>query len=76
MATGKCPMCESPCIIKLIATSDKRWHEVDVCKMCGTMYPRDKGAALKAPPKGKKTATKGKKPAKKPARKGKKKAAR
>jgi hypothetical protein len=40
MATDKCPLCESPCIIKIITTDDARWCEVDVCKMCGTMYPR------------------------------------
>lgn len=38
--TEKCPLCESACIIKIIATEDERWCEVDVCKMCGTMYPR------------------------------------
>jgi hypothetical protein len=32
-------------MIKVIATEDERWCEVDVCKMCGTMYPRGgKGA--------------------------------
>ena len=62
MVTSKCPMCDSACIIKLIATSDKRWCEVDVCKMCGTMYPRDRDVVISAPPKPK--AAK-KKPAKK-----------
>jgi hypothetical protein len=38
--TEKCPLCESACIIKIIATEDEKWCEVDVCKMCGTMYPR------------------------------------
>jgi len=38
--TEKCPLCESACIIKIIATEDAKWCEVDVCKMCGTMYPR------------------------------------
>jgi CRISPR/Cas system-associated protein Cas10 (large subunit of type III CRISPR-Cas system) len=42
MASGKCPLCESACIIKIIATEDARWKEVDVCQMCGTMYPRDR----------------------------------
>jgi len=42
MASSKCPLCESPCIIKIIATEDARWREVDVCQMCGTMYPRDR----------------------------------
>ena len=45
MATSKCPLCESPCMIKVIATEDERWCEVDVCKMCGTMYPRGGKAA-------------------------------
>jgi len=58
MATSKCPMCESPCIIKLIATSDARWCEVDVCKMCGTMYPRDRDVVIAAPAKPKTAARK------------------
>lgn len=41
MVDNKCPLCKSPCIIKVIATDSERWCEVDVCKMCGTMYPRD-----------------------------------
>lgn len=67
MATSKCPMCESACIIKLIATSDKRWCEVDVCKMCGTMYPRDRDVVISAPAKPtptKKKASKKARPAK------------
>jgi hypothetical protein len=61
MAVEKCPLCESPCIIKIIATEDKRWCEVDVCEMCGTMYPRGRDvvqvrpkakARAKARPKG------------------------
>jgi len=79
MATSKCPMCECACIIKLIATSDKRWCEVDVCKMCGTMYPRDREVVIAAPamPKDfKKKATKklkpGRKNAAKPGKKAKK----
>jgi hypothetical protein len=62
MATSKCPMCESACIIKLIATSDARWCEVDVCKMCGTMYPRNRDVVIAAPARPKRTK---KKPAKK-----------
>lgn len=42
MASNKCPLCECECIIKIIATEDARWKEVDVCQMCGTMYPRDR----------------------------------
>jgi hypothetical protein len=64
MASDKCPLCESPCIIKIISTGDARYCEVDVCKICGTMYPRGKKAgAAKAT----------KKPAKKPAKKARKK---
>lgn len=58
MATSKCPMCESACIIKLIATSDARWCEVDVCKMCGTMYPRDRDVVIAAPARPKKAGKK------------------
>lgn len=81
MAVSKCPMCESPCMIKIIATSDKRWCEVDVCKMCGTMYPRGKvvskppsealkrrAAGAKKPKKAAKKAKSKKKPVKKRAR--------
>ena len=65
MAADKCPLCESPCIIKIISTGDARYCEVDVCRMCGTMYPREKkvGTAAKAT----------KKPARKPAKKARKK---
>jgi hypothetical protein len=71
-------MCQSPCIIKIIATSDSRWKEVDVCKMCGTMYPRGKDSDRtgKAPAKGRKSTRKGVKAPKKPAKKTKRKAAR
>lgn len=41
MVDNRCPLCKSPCIIKVIATDSEQWCEVDVCKMCGTMYPRD-----------------------------------
>lgn len=67
MATSKCPMCKSPCIIKIVAMSDERWCEVDVCKMCGTMYPRDKEAVISAPPREKEP--RAKKKAKKPRKK-------
>jgi hypothetical protein len=49
MATEECPMCRGACIIKLIATSDARWCEVDVCRMCGTMYPRNRKVVIAAP---------------------------
>jgi hypothetical protein len=51
MATDKCPLCESPCIIKIIATDDVRWCEVDVCQMCGTMYPRGRKVVQVKPKK-------------------------
>jgi len=65
MAVEKCPLCESPCIIKIIAMGDARYCEVDVCRMCGTMYPRE-DKPKKAPAKAvKKTAKKPKKKARK-----------
>jgi hypothetical protein len=71
MATDKCPLCDCPCIIRIIATSDERWCKVDVCEMCGTMYPRDKKAVLKAPAVRAKKSVKG---VKKGSKKGKKRA--
>lgn len=70
MVASKCPMCESPCMIKIIATSDKRWCEVDVCRMCGTMYPR--GKLVTKPPSEalKKRASRAKKPGKAPKKAG------
>lgn len=67
MAIDKCPLCDSPCIIKIISTQDERYCEVDVCKMCGTMYPRGR-ESVRAKPK----TAKGKK-AKAPRKKAKKK---
>ncbi len=40
MAISKCPLCGSPCILKIIATDDEVWCKVDVCELCQTMYPR------------------------------------
>ena len=54
-------MCESPCIIKIISMGDARYCEVDVCSMCGMMYPRE------GKPKTAKKAAK--KPSKKPKKK-------
>ncbi|MCJ7463492.1 MAG: hypothetical protein MUO81_01970 [Thermoplasmata archaeon] len=51
MAKDKCPLCENPCIIKIIATDDARWCEVDVCQMCGTMYPRGRKVVQVKPKK-------------------------
>ena len=42
MTEKKCPMCDGNCLLKVIATEDSRFREVDVCSMCGAMYPRDK----------------------------------
>ncbi len=49
MAENKCPLCESPCIVKIISTGNVKYAEVDVCSTCGTMYPRGKKAD--APPR-------------------------
>jgi uncharacterized protein YbaR (Trm112 family) len=38
----KCPMCEGHCLLKVVTTEDSQLCEVDVCSMCGTMYPRGK----------------------------------
>jgi hypothetical protein len=51
MATDKCPLCENPCIIKIITTDDARWCEVDVCQICGTMYPRGRKVVQVKPKK-------------------------
>lgn len=40
MSRERCPLCESECIVKKVAMEDERWREVDVCSLCGTMYPR------------------------------------
>ncbi|MGQ9587474.1 MAG: hypothetical protein ACUVT7_03720 [Thermoplasmata archaeon] len=46
MATVTCPLCGSPCILKVVAMEDEDWCKVDVCKLCLTMYPRE-GEALR-----------------------------
>ncbi len=46
MTTVTCPLCGSPCILKVVAMEDKDWCKVDVCKLCLTMYPRE-GEALR-----------------------------
>jgi len=40
MAISKCPLCGSPCILKIITTDNEAWCKVDVCELCQTMYPR------------------------------------
>ncbi len=44
MPATKCPLCDSPCIVKIVSAGDKRFCEVDVCSTCGTMYARGEGA--------------------------------
>jgi len=64
--TNKCPLCESACIVKIITTQDERYCEVDVCRMCGTMYPRGRDVVrARAKPKAKKAKAPLKKPKKK-----------
>jgi hypothetical protein len=67
MAVSKCPLCGSPCILKIVATENENWTKVDVCEMCLTMYPRgrnvvkvvkNKAAPKKAKAKPKKKAKK------------------
>jgi len=40
MAVSRCPLCGSPCILKIVATENENLTKVDVCEMCLTMYPR------------------------------------
>jgi len=40
MRRERCPLCESECIVRKVAMEDERWREVDVCSLCGAMYPR------------------------------------
>jgi len=69
MAVSRCPLCGSPCILKIVATEHENWTKVDVCEMCLTMYPRGRNvvrvAPKKAKPKAKKAKAKPKKRAKK-----------
>jgi len=48
MAVSKCPLCGSPCILKIVATEDENWTKVDVCEMCLTMYPRGRDVVVVA----------------------------
>lgn len=52
MAITKCPLCGSPCILKIVATEDENWCKVDVCQMCQTMYPRGRTEVVIAAKKG------------------------
>jgi hypothetical protein len=73
MAISKCPLCGSPCILKIITTEDEVWCKVDVCELCQTMYPRGR-TVVKVTPAIKKAVPKAKKPKKaKPRQKAKKK---
>ena len=68
MSEMKCPLCECPCIIRIIATEDDKWCQVDVCEMCGTMYPRGR-TVVQVKPKKAKMKTKKTKPKKAKAKK-------
>ena len=70
MAVSRCPLCGSPCILKIVATEDENWAKVDVCEMCLTMYPRGRdvvkvASKKRAKPKAKKAKAKPKKKPKK-----------
>jgi hypothetical protein len=60
MAISKCPLCGSPCILKIVTTEDEVWCKVDVCELCQTMYPRGRTEVKVTPAKN----TKAKKPKK------------
>ena len=51
MAISKCPLCGSPCILKIITTEDEVWCKVDVCELCQTMYPRGRTEVVVRPAK-------------------------
>jgi len=51
MAISKCPLCGSPCILKIIAMDDEVWCKVDVCELCLTMYPRGRTEVRVTPAK-------------------------
>jgi len=66
MAVSRCPLCGSPCILKIVATENENWTKVDVCEMCLTMYPRGRNVVKVAPKKkAKKAKAKPRKKAKK-----------
>jgi len=56
MPREKCPLCESECIVRKVAMEDEKWREVDVCSLCGTMYPRGRLIVKVEPRKAPKTA--------------------
>lgn len=61
MAISKCPLCGSPCILKVVAMEDEAWCKVDVCELCLTMYPRGRTEVKVTPAKkGKAKPAKGK----------------
>jgi ribosome-binding protein aMBF1 (putative translation factor) len=64
MAISKCPLCGSPCILKIVAMDDAVWCKVDVCELCLTMYPRGRTEVRVTPAK-KKPRSKKAKPKKK-----------
>lgn len=66
MAVSRCPLCGSPCILKIVTTEDENWTKVDVCEMCLTMYPRGRDVVRVAPKKAPKKTSKKVKGGKKP----------
>jgi hypothetical protein len=56
MGRERCPLCESECIVRKVAMEDERWSEVDVCSLCGTMYPRGRMVVQVKPKKAPKKA--------------------
>jgi len=56
MGRERCPLCESECIVRKVAMEDERWREVDVCSLCGTMYPRGRTVVQVKPKKAPKKA--------------------
>jgi hypothetical protein len=57
----KCPLCGSPCILKVVTMEDEAWCKVDVCELCQTMYPRERKEVKVTTPAKKKTKIKTKK---------------
>ncbi len=59
---NKCPLCESPCIVKIVATGNAKYAEIDVCSVCGATVtkasnPKTKANAGKKSNKTRKTGT-------------------
>ncbi len=39
MPENRCPLCDSPCIVKIVSAGDERYRKVDVCSTCGAKFP-------------------------------------